>query len=48
MEKLPIVDATGRLAGLITVKDFAKSEQYPFATKDPAGRLRVAGGRRGW
>jgi IMP dehydrogenase len=25
------------------VKDFAKSEQYPFATKDPAGRLRVAG-----
>ena len=43
VEKLPIVDGTGRLAGLITVKDFAKSEQYPFATKDPAGRLRVAG-----
>jgi IMP dehydrogenase len=43
VEKLPIVDPTGRLAGLITVKDFAKSEQYPFATKDPAGRLRVAG-----
>jgi len=42
IEKLPIVTATGRLAGLITVKDFAKSEQYPSATKDPAGRLRVA------
>ena len=43
VEKLPIVNAAGRLAGLITVKDFAKSEQYPNATKDPAGRLRVAG-----
>jgi IMP dehydrogenase len=42
VEKLPIVDPAGRLAGLITVKDFAKSEQYPHATKDPAGRLRVA------
>jgi IMP dehydrogenase len=42
VEKLPIVNAAGRLAGLITVKDFAKSEQYPLATKDPAGRLRVA------
>jgi IMP dehydrogenase len=41
VEKLPIVDG-GRLAGLITVKDFAKSVQYPHATKDPAGRLRVA------
>jgi IMP dehydrogenase len=42
VEKLPLVDPTGRLAGLITVKDFTKSEQYPNATKDPAGRLRVA------
>jgi IMP dehydrogenase len=42
VEKLPIVAEHGRLAGLITVKDFAKSEQYPLATKDPAGRLRVA------
>ncbi len=42
VEKLPIVDDSGRLRGLITVKDFAKSEQYPQATKDPAGRLRVA------
>jgi IMP dehydrogenase len=42
VEKLPIVDGTGKLRGLITVKDFAKSEQYPHATKDEAGRLRVA------
>nr|WP_233604253.1 IMP dehydrogenase [Micromonospora sp. HM5-17] len=42
VEKLPIVDADNRLRGLITVKDFAKSEQYPNATKDDAGRLRVA------
>ncbi|BCB81465.1 IMP dehydrogenase [Phytohabitans flavus] len=42
VEKLPIVDEAGRLRGLITVKDFTKSEQYPDATKDPAGRLRVA------
>ena len=42
VEKLPLVDDGGRLRGLITVKDFTKSEQYPFATKDEAGRLRVA------
>jgi IMP dehydrogenase len=42
VEKLPLVDAAGRLRGLITVKDFTKSEQYPHATKDPQGRLRVA------
>jgi IMP dehydrogenase len=42
VEKLPIVDPAGRLAGLITVKDFAKSVQYPNAAKDSAGRLRVA------
>ena len=41
MEKLPLVDADGRLRGLITVKDFVKSEQYPDATKDPDGRLVV-------
>ncbi|MGC9666674.1 IMP dehydrogenase [Planosporangium sp. 12N6] len=44
VEKLPIVDAAGKLRGLITVKDFAKSEQFPNATKDPVGRLRVAAG----
>jgi IMP dehydrogenase len=42
VEKLPLVDADNRLRGLITVKDFAKSEQFPNATKDDAGRLRVA------
>jgi len=42
IEKLPLVDDQGRLTGLITVKDFEKSERYPNATKDDAGRLRVA------
>jgi len=41
IEKLPLIDAAGRLQGLITVKDFTKSERYPAATKDPSGRLRV-------
>ena len=41
IEKLPLVDDTGHLTGLITVKDFDKSEKYPSATKDPEGRLRV-------
>ncbi len=41
IEKLPLVDPSGRLTGLITVKDFDKTEQYPFATKDDEGRLRV-------
>jgi IMP dehydrogenase len=40
-ERLPIVDADGRLAGLITVKDFVKSEQFPRASKDDHGRLMV-------
>ena len=42
VEKLPLVDGHGRLAGLITVKDFVKTEKYPKATKDDEGRLRVA------
>jgi IMP dehydrogenase len=37
IEKLPLVDKQGRLTGLITVKDFDKSEKYPFATKDDEG-----------
>ncbi|MEU9835464.1 IMP dehydrogenase [Streptosporangium sp. NPDC048047] len=41
IEKLPLVDPAGRLRGLITVKDFTKSEQYPLATKDADGRLVV-------
>jgi IMP dehydrogenase len=41
IEKLPLVDNDGRLRGLITVKDFDKSEKYPNAAKDGAGRLLV-------
>ena len=44
VEKLPLIDDNGKLAGLITVKDFVKTEQYPDATKDEQGRLRVAAG----
>ncbi|HEX4060102.1 MAG TPA: IMP dehydrogenase [Streptosporangiaceae bacterium] len=43
IEKLPLVDAGGRLRGLITVKDFTKSEKFPNATKDAGGRLVVGG-----
>jgi IMP dehydrogenase len=42
IEKLPIVDAGGRIKGLITVKDIQKRVEFPQATKDPQGRLRVA------
>ncbi len=41
IEKLPIVDDAGYLRGLITVKDIKKQTQYPDATQDPGGRLRV-------
>jgi IMP dehydrogenase len=42
IEKLPIVDGDGRLKGLITVKDIQKRVEFPHATKDAHGRLRVA------
>ena len=42
IEKLPLVDADGRLTGLITVKDILKSQEFPNATRDSAGRLRCA------
>jgi IMP dehydrogenase len=42
IEKLPIVDAGGCIKGLITVKDIQKRVEFPQATKDPQGRLRVA------
>jgi IMP dehydrogenase len=42
IEKLPVVDAGGKLRGLITVKDIQKRIQFPDATKDERGRLRVA------
>ena len=41
LERLPLVDDLDRLAGLITVKDFVKSEQFPNASKDGHGRLLV-------
>ena len=44
VEKLPVVDDDGYLKGLITVKDIQKKIQYPNATKDEQGRLRVAAG----
>jgi len=42
IEKLPVVDESGKLRGLITVKDIHKRRQYPDANKDEHGRLRVA------
>jgi IMP dehydrogenase len=41
IEKLPIVDGEGRIKGLITVKDIQKRVEFPQATKDSQGRLRV-------
>ncbi len=41
VEKLPLVDAQGRLKGLVTAKDILKRKEFPDATKDSKGRLRV-------
>ena len=41
VEKLPVVDETGKLCGLITVKDIQKRRMFPLATKDDKGRLRA-------
>ncbi len=41
IEKLPLINGNGRVAGLITQKDLMKNEQYPKATKDALGRLAV-------
>jgi IMP dehydrogenase len=41
IEKLPLIDESGKLRGLITIKDFDKSEKYPLASKDSSGRLLV-------
>lgn len=41
IEKLPVVDKSGHLRGLITVKDIQKKKRHPFASKDSHGRLRV-------
>ena len=42
IEKLPLVDGEGRLAGLITVKDIQKRLDFPNASRDTRGRLRCA------
>jgi IMP dehydrogenase len=44
IEKLPVVDAAGKLIGLITYKDITKAKDKPSACKDGKGRLRVAAG----
>jgi IMP dehydrogenase len=41
IEKLPLVDGDGHMAGLITAQDIVKIQQHPNATKDSRGRLRV-------
>ena len=42
IEKLPLVDDSGRLSGLITIKDIEKARRYPNAAKDAQGRLLCA------
>ncbi len=42
IEKLLVIDNNGELAGLITVKDIQKKEEFPDSCKDKSGRLRVA------
>jgi IMP dehydrogenase len=42
IEKLPLVDGSGKLQGLITSRDIMKRREFPSATKDKKGRLRVA------
>ena len=42
IEKLPLVDDDGRVAGLVTLRDLALADRYPRATRDALGRLRVA------
>lgn len=42
VEKLPVVNAEGKLRGLITIKDIEKTIAFPNANKDQFGRLRVA------
>jgi len=41
IEKLPLVDNNGKVAGLVTLKDIMKITQFPMATKDGRGRLAV-------
>ncbi|HLO30720.1 MAG TPA: IMP dehydrogenase, partial [Anaerolineales bacterium] len=41
VEKLPLINSNGKVAGLVTLKDIMKITQFPKATKDPRGRLSV-------
>jgi len=41
IEKILVIDSTGSLTGLVTMKDIEKSAEHPFATKDSRGQLRV-------
>ncbi|MDV2482579.1 IMP dehydrogenase [Methanoculleus sp. Wushi-C6] len=42
VERLPVVDAQGRLVGIITMRDILEKRQYPRANRDANGKLRVA------
>ena len=42
IEKLPLIDASGKLTGLITIKDIEKAVQYPNSARDVQGRLLCA------
>jgi IMP dehydrogenase len=42
IEKLPLADAEGRVAGMVTLRDLEQEAHYPHATRDENGRLRVA------
>ena len=41
VEKVPLIDESGHLTGLVTAKDLVRSLQFPYSTKDAKGRLRV-------
>jgi IMP dehydrogenase len=43
IEKLLVIDSSGLLKGLVTIKDIEKAQQHPYAAKDDFGRLRVGG-----
>jgi len=42
VERLPVVDKKGKLVGIITMQDILEKRQYPIATRDSRGNLRVA------
>ncbi|MFA5237152.1 MAG: IMP dehydrogenase [Methanoregula sp.] len=42
VERLPVADKNGRLIGIITMQDILEKRQYPRATRDRKGNLRVA------